>query len=108
MNSNETKRQTVDETTTLTPADFATCRGEIDLPIGRLVRIEGNDALFIVEEKESCASCALDPDVCDAPPFPCDAFACREIDRRDETSVILRRAEGSDAAPSSESEARRQ
>lgn len=99
MNSNETKRQTVDETTTLTPADFATCRGEIDLPIGRLVRIEGNDALFIVEEKESCASCALDPNVFDDPPFPCDAFACRECDRRDETSVILRRAEGSADAP---------
>ncbi len=107
MNPNETERQTVDEATTLTPADFATCRGEVDLPIGRFVRIEGNDALFIVEEKESCASCALDPDVFDDPPFPCDAFACRECDRRDETSVILRRVEGSEGA-ANEPEARRQ
>lgn len=98
------KRKTNDEITTLTPADAVGC-AEVDLPIGRLVRIEGDDALFVVEAGEGCAGCALDGDVFDDPPFPCEAFACCDCDRRDETNVILRRLEGSDAvdaSPSSE------
>ena len=96
------KRKTNDEITTLTPADAVGC-AEVDLPIGRLVRIKGDDALFVVEAGDSCAGCALDGIVYVAPPFPCDAFACCEHERRDETSVILRRVESSDAVDDSTS-----
>ena len=98
------KRKTNNEITTLTPADAVGC-AEVDLPIGRLVRIEGDDALFVVEAGEGCAGCALDGDVYEDPPFPCDAFACCESDRRDEMNVVLRRVDDSDAAPSTEPEA---
>ena len=52
---------------------------------------------------DGVAGCALDPDVFDDPPFPCEAFACCDCDRRDETSVILRRVDGSDAVDDSTS-----
>ena len=98
------KRKTVDEITTLTLLDGVAGCDEIDLPIGRLVRVEGNAAsLFVVEAGDGCAGCALDPDVFDDPPFPCEAFACCDCDRRDETSVILRRVDGSDAVDDSTS-----
>ncbi|MBQ2848970.1 MAG: hypothetical protein IJE77_00695 [Thermoguttaceae bacterium] len=86
------KRKTDDGVTTLTRLDGAGCV-EVDLPIGRLVRIKGDAALFVVEAGDSCAGCALDGIVYVAPPFPCDAFACCEHERRDETSVILRRVD---------------
>lgn len=99
------KRKTNDEITTLTPADAVGC-AEVDLPIGRLVRVEGDAAsLFVVEASDYCGDCALYPNVFEEPPFPCEAFACCDCDRRDETNVILRRLEGSDAvdvSPSSE------
>lgn len=99
------KRKTVDEITTLTLLDGVAGYDEIDLPIGRLVRVEGDAAsLFVVEAGDGCGGCALDPDVFEDPPFPCEAFAC-ECWRRDETNVILRRVEGSDVA-SNEPEAR--
>ncbi len=107
MKTNQAKEQTVDGITTLTLLDGVAGCDEIDLPIGRLVRIKGDNALFVVEAGDSCAGCALDGIVYVAPPFPCDAFACCEHERRDETSVILRRVEGSDDA-ANESEARRQ
>ena len=97
METNQTKNRTVDEITTLTRSDDAGC-AEIDLPVGRLVRIEGDDALFVVETGDGCAGCALDDDFLDVR-FPCDAFACCEHERRDETSVILRRVD--DASPES-------
>ncbi len=107
MKTNQAKEQTGDGITTLTLLDGVAGCDEIDLPIGRFVRVGGNDKLFVVEAGDGCASCALDPDVFDDPPFPCNAFACCECDRRDETNVILRRVEGSDDA-ANESEARRQ
>ena len=107
MKTNQAKEQTVDGITTLTLLDGVAGCDDIDLPIGRLVRVEGNDALFVVEAGDVCGGCALDPDVFDDPPFPCEAFACCYCNRRDETSVILRRVEGSDDA-ANESEARRQ
>lgn len=103
MKTNQAKEQTGDEITTLTLLDSVAGCDEIDLPIGRLVRVEGNDALFVVEAEDDCAGCALDPDVFDDPPFPCKAFACCEYRRRDETNVILRRVEGSDAVDDSTS-----
>ncbi|MBR4104925.1 MAG: hypothetical protein IKK39_12810 [Thermoguttaceae bacterium] len=100
MKTNQTKEQTGDEITTLTLLDGVAGCAEIDLPIGRLVRVEGDAAsLFVVE---AGAGCALDPDVFDDPPFPCEAFACCECWRRDETNVILRRVDDSDASTSSE------
>ncbi|MBP3556492.1 MAG: hypothetical protein J6K20_02150 [Thermoguttaceae bacterium] len=108
MKTNQAKEQTVDGVTTLTLLDGVAGCNEIDLPVGRLVRVEGDDAsLFVVEAEDDCAGCALDPDVFDDLPFPCKAFACCEYRRRDETNVILRRVEGSDDA-ANESEARRQ
>lgn len=102
-------KKTVDGITTLTLLDGVAGCNEIDLPIGRLVRVEGDDAsLFVVEASDYCGDCALYPNVFEDPPFPCEAFACCDCDRRDETNVILRRVEGSDAAPSTEPEARRQ
>ncbi len=84
--------------TTLTLLDGVAGCDEIDLPTGRLVRVEGDAAsLFVVEAGDGCGGCALDPDVFEDPPFPCEAFACCECWRRDETNVILRRVEGSDA-----------
>ncbi|MBP3532607.1 MAG: hypothetical protein J6K25_15740 [Thermoguttaceae bacterium] len=93
---NRIKERTVDDVTTLTLLDGVAGCDEIDLPIGRLVRVEGDDAsLFVVEAGDGCASCALDPDVFEEPPFPCEAFARCDCDRRDETSVVLRRVDGS-------------
>ena len=101
------KRKTVDEITTLTLLDGVAGCDEIDLPIGRLVRVEGDAAsLFVVEASDCCGDCALYPYVYEDPPFPCEAFACCECDRRDETDVILRRVEGSGATPPTEPEAR--
>lgn len=92
------------EITTLTLLDGVAGCNEIDLPIGRLVRVEGNAAsLFVVEAGDGCGGCALDPDVYEEPPFPCDAFACCECDRRDETNVILRRVARTDAVGDSTS-----
>ncbi|MBQ1277485.1 MAG: hypothetical protein IIY07_02445 [Thermoguttaceae bacterium] len=88
-------KKTVDGITTLTLLDGVAGCDEIDLPIGRLVRVEGNDALFVVEAGDVCGGCALDPDVFEDPPFPCEAFACCDCDRRDETNVILRRVDDS-------------
>ncbi|MBQ9798531.1 MAG: hypothetical protein IJO40_01155 [Thermoguttaceae bacterium] len=96
-------KKTVDGITTLTLLDGVAGCDEIDLPIGRLVRVEGNDALFVVEAGDGCGGCALDPDVFEDPPFPCEAFACCYCDRRDETNVILRRVEGSDVVDDSTS-----
>lgn len=105
MKTNQAKEQTGDEITTLTLLDGVAGCDEIDLPIGRLVRVEGDDAsLFVVEAGDGCGGCALDPDVFDDPPFPCEAFACCECWRRDETNVILRRVDGSDVATSSPNE----
>ena len=104
MKTNQAKEQTGDETTTLTLLDGVAGCAEIDLPIGRFVRVKGNDKLFVVEAEDDCAGCALDPDVFDDPPFPCKAFACCEYRRRDETNVILRRVEGSDVTTSSPTE----
>lgn len=102
-------KRTVDGITTLTLLDGVAGCNEIDLPVGRLVRVEGDAAsLFVVEASDYCGDCALYPNVFEEPPFPCEAFACCDCDRRDETNVILRRLEGSDAAPSTEPEARRQ
>ncbi|MBQ8362448.1 MAG: hypothetical protein IJX36_00795 [Thermoguttaceae bacterium] len=92
------------EITTLTLLDGVAGCAEIDLPIGRLVRVEGNDALFVVEVGDVCGGCALDPDAFDDPPFPCEAFACCACERRDETSAILRRVEDSDNATSTPNE----
>lgn len=103
MNPNETKHQAVDGVTTLTLLDGVAGCDEIDLPIGRLVRVEGDAAsLFIVEARDGCGGCALDPDVFEDPPFPCGAFACCECERRDETDVVLRRVDGSDAVDDAE------
>jgi len=108
VKTNQAKEQTGDEITTLALLDGVAGCDEIDLPIGRLVRVEGDDAsLFVVEAGDGCGGCALDPDVFDDPPFPCESFACCGGWRRDETSVILRRVEGSNDA-ANESEARRQ
>ena len=102
-------KRTVDGITTLTLLDGVAGCNEINLPVGRLVRVEGDAAsLFVVEASDYCGDCALYPNVFEEPPFLCEAFACCDCDRRDETNVILRRLEGSDAAPSTEPEARRQ
>jgi len=45
----------------------------------------------------------VDGGVYEDPPFPCNAFACCECDRRDETDVVLRRVEGFDAVDDSTS-----
>lgn len=96
-------RNDKNEITTLTLLDGVAGCAEIDLPIGRFVRVEGNDALFVVEAGDGCDGCALGLDALEKRPFPCDAFACCESDRRDETDVILRRV-----ADVNEPEARRQ
>lgn len=89
-------KKTVDGITTLTLLDGVAGCNEIDLPIGRLVRVEGDDAsLFVVEALDYCGDCALYPNVFEDPPFPCEAFACCDCDRRDETNVILRRVDDS-------------
>ena len=89
-------KKTVDGITTLTLLDGVAGCDEIDLPIGRLVRVEGDDAsLFVVEALDYCGDCALYPNVFEDPPFPCEAFACCDCDRRDETNVILRRVDDS-------------
>ena len=104
MKTNQAKEQTGDGITTLTLLDGVAGCDEIDLPIGRLVRIEGDAAsLFVVEAGDGCGGCALDPAVFEDPPFPCEAFACCECDRRDETNVIFRRVKGSDTVDDSPS-----
>lgn len=95
------------EITTLTGSDFEGRADKIDLPVGRLVRIEGDDATFIVEPGDACDDCALDGAPYKEMLFFCKAFACLACVRRDETCVILRRLEGFGAA-STEPEARRQ
>ena len=90
-------RNDKNEKTTLTVYNAEDGVNKVDLPVGRLVRFEENDAsLFVVEAASGCASCALDGGDEEETLFPCEAFACCESRRRDGTSVILRRVEGSD------------
>ncbi len=90
-------RNDKNEKTTLTVYNAEDGVNKIDLPVGRLVRFEENDAsLFVVEAAIGCASCALDGANEEETLFPCEAFACCGSRRRDGTSVILRRVEGSD------------
>ncbi|MBR2002556.1 MAG: hypothetical protein IJ991_00070 [Thermoguttaceae bacterium] len=90
-------RNDKNEKTTLTVFDVEDGVNKVDLPVGRLVRFEENDAsLFIVEAASGCASCALNGANEEETLFHCEAFACCESRRRDGTDVILRRVEGSD------------
>lgn len=90
-------RNDKNEKTTLTVYNAEDGVNKIDLPVGRLVRFEENDAsLFVVEAAIGCASCALNGANEEETLFPCEAFACCGSRRRDGTDVILRRVEGSD------------